>query len=172
MKENYGLIHAYYGKGVGKTTRAVGLAIRAAGAGKKVSFVQFMKSGDSSEVSILQSLENIDYFCPGKNEFIYCHEKPTSDQKNHALQAFEHSINCSNKDLLICDEILDAYLFGSLSLNNLMVLIDNKDKNLELILTGQCVPETILEKADYVTEFICVKHPYDLGVEARKGIEY
>jgi cob(I)alamin adenosyltransferase len=151
-----GLIHIYYGLGVGKTTRTVGLALRAAGCGILVDFVQFLKPGTSPEVAILKKIPNIRFWCPGKHPFIM--SKGT--QPVHF------------KQLLICDEILDTILFGLLEKERLLDLMERCKGKVELMMTGRTAPTELIEKADYVTELVQIKHPYYSGAKARRGIEY
>jgi len=168
-----GLFHICYGSGVGKTTRAVGLAIRAAGAGLRVDFVQFMKSGKSSEVALFDFIANIYYWCPGEHPFILS-RAPDGVHYEHAERAFECALNAINSgtNLLICDELLDTILFGLIKEKLVVEMIKKCRKRTELILTGRDASSKMLELADYVTEFVQVKHPYYSGARARKGIEY
>ena len=172
-KRSKGLVHAVFGTGPGKTSRAVGLAVRMVGAGGKVTFVQFMKSGDSAEVGVLKQLQGVEYLCPGKMPFILP-KGPKAEHIAHAKKAmdwsFEHSRN--ECDLLICDEILDALYFDLIKLEQLKELILGKREETELVLTGAYLPQGIAAISDYVTQLIQVKHPYYSGVDARKGIEY
>ncbi len=171
--EGLGLLHVYYGEGVGKTTRAAGLAIRAAGEGFKVVFVQFMKSGKSGEAKMLRNICNIDYFCPGPHPFILS-KGPDRVHFEHAERALLYAYN-SIKDgnhFLICDEILNTLIFGLLSEEDLISLADKCRGRIELIMTGRNVFPRLLGAADYVTEFVLKKHPYYRGVRARKGVEY
>ena len=168
-----GLVHVYYGQGVGKTTRAIGLAVRAAGEGLLVDFVQFLKSGTSAEVKTFERIENIRYWCPGKHPFIM--PKGTRPvHHHHAEEAYRMALEAIEKNsrVLICDEILDTILFGLLKEEQLLELADRCRNRVELVMTGRTAPPKILEAADYVTELVQVKHPYYKGARARKGIEY
>lgn len=169
----FGLIHAYYGSGVGKTTRAVGLAIRAAGEGYEVHFVQFMKSGNSGETSIFALVPNIRYWCPGEHPFILS-SGPQSEHYEHANKALTHARSVATKgtDLLVCDEILDTLTFGILQKERILELIAKCRGRVELVMTGRSAPSEILDQADYATEFVQIKHPYYSGSAARRGIEY
>jgi cob(I)alamin adenosyltransferase len=168
-----GLIHVYYGQGVGKTTRATGLAIRAAGSGLQVDIVQFMKSGNSAEVAIFKQIPNIRYHCPGKHPFIMS-SGPKPVHHEHAAKALEFAFEAVEKgtSLLICDEILDALLFDVLQKEIVIELIKKCKNHVELVMTGINAPAEILDLADYVTELVQVKHAYYNGARARKGIEY
>ena len=169
----FGLIHVYYGQGVGKTTRAVGLAVRAAGEGLEVHFVQFMKSGKSGETRIFSRIPNIHYWCPGDHPFILS-SGPQAEHFEHAAKALEYAVSAAGKEcqLLICDEILDTLIFDTLQKEAILELIEKCKGKVELVMTGRYAPSEIMEKADYATEFVQIKHPYYDGYVARKGIEY
>jgi len=171
--EGLGLIHIYYGEGVGKTTRAVGLALRAAGEGLNVDFVQFMKSGRSGEASMFKKIPNISYRCPGPHPFILS-KGPEPVHFQHASKALEyaHDAIVRSTDLLICDEILNTVLFGILPKDSLLELAHECKGKVELVMTGRDAFPQLIEIADYITEFLLRKHPYYRGAKARKGIEY
>ncbi|MCB2188578.1 MAG: cob(I)yrinic acid a,c-diamide adenosyltransferase [Deltaproteobacteria bacterium] len=168
-----GLVHAYYGQGAGKTSRVLGLAVRAAGAGLKVWFVQFMKSGNSSEARFLQNLPGITYRCPGKHPFVMS-SGPRDQHFHHAQEALAAAYEAveAQADVLICDEILNTLVFGILSVKQVLALVHRCRGEVELIMTGVDAPLEIKESADYVTEFVQRKHPYYAGQQARRGIEY
>jgi cob(I)alamin adenosyltransferase len=168
-----GLIHIYYGQGVGKTTRAAGLAIRAAGCGHQVDIVQFMKSGTSGEVAIYKQIPNIQYHCPGKHPFIMT-SGPRPVHHEHAAKALDFAFEAVERgtNLLICDEILDTIIFNVLKKEQVLELIKKCKNKIELVMTGINAPAEIMKMADYVTELVQVKHAYYSGARARKGIEY
>ena len=170
--EKYGLIHVFYGNGVGKTTRAVGLSVRAAGKGLKVHFVQFMKAGDSGEVAVLQKIENINYHCPGAHPFVINEPKPVHYE--HAAKAYQMACQAveDKPEMLVCDEILNAVFFGVLKVEQVLDLIGLCRGKIELVLTGRPPLPEIIEAGDYVTELVEIKHPYNTGVKPRYGIEY
>jgi cob(I)alamin adenosyltransferase len=167
-----GMIHVCYGRGPGKTTRSVGLAVRAAGAGLNVYFVQFMKSGDSAEVNVLSAVPGINYYCPGPHPFI-TPRGPEAVHLEHASNALSHAHEAveSGAGVLVCDEILNTLLFGVLTLESVMGLMERCRGKVELVMTGSDAPDDIIRTADYATEFIQKKHPYYEGVPARVGIE-
>ncbi len=171
--EGLGLVHIYFGEGVGKTTRAVGLALRAAGEGLKVAFVQFMKSGRSGEATMFKKIPNIKYLCPGTHPFILS-KGPEEIHYQHADRALEYAHNAinNNTDLLICDEILNTIVFGLLTKENLLHVVALCKGKIELVMTGRDAFPELMEVADYATEFVLRKHPYYRGTRARKGIEY
>lgn len=168
-----GLVHIYYGQGVGKTTRAVGLAIRAAGVGLKVNFIQFMKSGNSGEILIFANIPNIRYQCPGRHPFILS-RGPDRVHYEHASKAFGYALEAvaEGAQLLICDEILDTLIFGLLKEEQVRDLIEKCKGEIELVMTGANASWSLIEQADYVTEYKQIKHAYYAGAKARKGIEF
>lgn len=167
-----GLCHVVYGQGVGKTSRCVGLAVRAAGAGLKVFWVQFMKGPSSSETKSFARLDNITYHCPGPHPFIM-EQGPAQVHLDHAQNALAaaHKAVEQGAQLLVCDEILNTLLFKVLDLKDVLGLMELCRGKVELALSGVDAPPEIIEKADYVTELVQKKHPYYQGQEARKGIE-
>lgn len=135
--------------------------------------VQFMKSGNSSEVSIFKKIPNIRYWCPGKHPFIVT-SGPKQVHYEHAAKALSSAYEAIERgtNVLICDEILDALIFNVLAKESIVELIENCKTKIELVMTGVSAPADILGMADYVTELVQVKHAYYKGARARKGIEY
>jgi cob(I)alamin adenosyltransferase len=168
-----GFTHIYYGQGVGKTTRGVGLAIRAAGVGLKVNFVQFMKSGTSGEILIFANIPNIRYQCPGRHPFILS-RGPEAVHYEHAALAFRYAIEAveNGTQLLICDEIMNTLVFELLEKRQVIELLEMCRGKIELVMTGASAPADLVDRADYVTEFRQIKHPYYSGAKARRGIEF
>jgi len=169
-----GLLHVVYGQGVGKTSRCVGLAVRAAAAGLKVAWVQFMKDDTSSEVKLLRELPGVRYFCPGPHSFI-TKKGPDDTHRDHARRALQHACELVQKQqaqVLICDEILNTLLFKVLPLEDVLSLVELCRGRVELVMSGADVHPALLEAADYATELVQRKHPYYQGIEARKGIEF
>ena len=158
---------------VGKTTRAVGLAVRAAGHRCRVAFVQFMKAGTSGERQVFDQIPQVRYFCPGEHPFIMP-RGPGRVHFQHAEAALQFALEAAegNFHFLVCDEILNTLIFNLLPRERLLDLIDRCKNRVDLVFTGRSAPGDILEKADYATEMIQVKHPYYQGARARKGIEY
>ncbi|MBR0140363.1 MAG: cob(I)yrinic acid a,c-diamide adenosyltransferase [Firmicutes bacterium] len=170
-----GLVHIYCGDGKGKTTAAAGLAIRAAGAGKKVLFVQFFKDGTSSECEVLSKLDNITLTVCHKRYGLF--KRMSEDEKRKAAEDYGALLEKALKDapsfdLLVLDEAVSACNHGIIREEKLAAFIENKPEGLELVLTGRDPSERLLSLADYVTEMRKIKHPFDKGVPARKGIEY
>jgi cob(I)alamin adenosyltransferase len=149
------------------------LALRAAGSGIPVDFVQFLKSGTSAEVAVLKKIGNIRYWCPGKHPFIMS-KGPQPLHLDHAKKANEYALKAIENgcQILICDEILDTLLFDLLEKECLLDLMERCKGKVELVMTGRIAPTELIEKADYVTELVQIKHPYYNGAIARKGIEY
>ncbi len=172
MKSNLGKIHIYTGSGKGKTTAALGLALRAAGAGFKVYIVQFLKGQDYSELKSLKAIKKIIVKRFGEKTFI--HKIGTNPDKIAAIDALEWSkkvLNSNNFDVVILDEIFLVVFFKLISVSDLKKLIQKKPMNVELVLTGRKAPKEIIKLADYVTEMKEIKHPYQKGLQARRGIE-
>ncbi len=168
-----GLIHIYCGDGKGKTTSATGLAVRSAGAGMKVFFARLMKGNYSSELKILEYIPEITVRSCDRNygfsfrmsekdkaEITECHNKMLSE-------AFS-----SESDVIVLDEFFSAYNCCLLDTALARSLIENKNPDTELILTGRNPAPEFLELADYISEIACIKHPYSSGIKARRGIEY
>lgn len=172
-----GMIHIYTGEGKGKTTAAMGLALRAAGHGKRVLIIQFLKGRDSGEIAALAPFPAIairrnskDY---GFFRFLSGEEQQALTAEHDAALHYACEQACAGKcDLLILDEALAAYNLGALDRARLDELLLHKPSDLELVLTGRDAPPHMLPLADYVTELRNVKHPYDRGIGAREGIEY
>ena len=170
-----GLIHIYCGDGKGKTTAAVGLTLRSAGAGNRVVFTQFFKDGSSSEISLLRQIPGISVLhADTVGGFWKC---MTTEQQAQASRDYTElfHIACErakNMDLLVLDEVISACNHGTVPEEALLEFLQNKPENLEVVLTGRNPSEALLAQADYVTEMKKIKHPFDHGVLARKGIEY
>lgn len=173
-----GLIHYYFGDGKGKTTAALGLAVRAAGSNKKVVIVQFLKDWKSSEINALSNLQNIIVLRGKASKKNFAFEmtdeekKATKEIHNKNLEKALELQREGKCDLLVLDEGADAYDLRLLDTKVFKNLLENKPKALELVITGHKLIESILEQADYVTNMQKVKHPFDMGVLARKGIEF
>jgi cob(I)alamin adenosyltransferase len=173
-----GLIHVYYGDGKGKTTAALGLALRAAGCGKNVAVVQFLKGWTCGEHKALPQLENIMIFRgkPANGKFVRDmsdEEKlETKASQDESLKKALNLVSNGQCDVLILDEVIDAHRLGVLDTELFENLVYNKPDTLELVITGHNPDARILERADYVTEMVKRKHPYDEGINARQGIEY
>ena len=171
--EQTGLLHIYTGDGQGKTTAALGLALRACGAGLRVMIVQFLKGRDTAELTSLAQLGipvvrgTADKFVPAMTPAE--REDCRRQQRACLAQARAKAPEC---DLLVLDEAFGAVSAGMLSLGELTDFVGHKPAHTELVLTGRDAPESLTARADYVSEIRCVRHPYDRGISARRGIEY
>ncbi len=170
-----GCIHIYCGDGKGKTTAAVGLSVRAAGSGMKVLFCQCMKDGSSSELSQLEALGIRTLTCPKKLGFYW---KMNDTQKAEAKAAYTELFRRAVKavteescDLLVIDEFMSACRYGWIDRKEALEFLVHRPEKLEVVLTGRDPEADFLELADYVTEMKKVKHPFEHGLPARKGIE-
>jgi len=169
-----GLIHVYTGPGKGKTTAALGLGLRATGAGLKVHMIQFMKGRRYSEIDAIEHLPNFTVSQHGRDEFV-SKENPEQVDIKMAQEglAFAKKIIIDNSfDLIILDEINVALDFNLIALNDALDLIESKSKKLELILTGRYAHPEIIKRADLVSEILEIKHPYQKGIQSRKGIDF
>lgn len=172
-----GLIHIYCGDGKGKTTAAVGLAVRAAGSGMKVHFVHFLKGSPTSEIAALEKIQNITIRRCDKD---YGFTFTMSDEDKAAITACHDRLlaealglmESGGADMVILDEFNAAYACGLLDKELADRLVLDKPADIELVLTGRDPQPKFVEAADYVSEILAVKHPYSRGIEARKGIEF
>lgn len=171
------MVHIYYGDGKGKTTAAIGLAVRAAGSRMKVLFVQFLKTEFSGERHTLSHTENISLsFAPVELKFTFDMDE---NEKAKAAKIFRKIFDDSvtkvfteKYDMVVFDEIFSAIEADMISEHDVYEFVSNAPKNLEVVMTGHNPPERILELADYITEMKKIKHPFDRGVTARFGIEF
>jgi len=167
-------IHVYTGNGKGKTTAAFGLALRAAGAGMKVFIGQFVKGKPYNEnIAIARYLKNITVQQYGLGCFIV--NTPTDDDIRAArkgLDEISEIIKAGKHDLVIMDEVNIALYYKLFDVHLLTEIMKTKPDHVELVLTGRYAPQEIIDMSDLVTEMKEVKHYYQQGVEARKGIEY
>ena len=176
-----GFVQVFYGNGKGKTTSALGTVLRACGNNYKVHLVQFMKNGASTleeqipgEIKALSKFESFSFKRFGLGDW-YIKNKNHQKHKEKVEEALKHLSSCFKEDydVIIADEILYAVQLGLLEESQILELINSKPKDKELILTGSHQPfPNIFEHADLVTEVKKIKHPYDKGILARKGIEY
>lgn len=171
-----GMVQVYTGNGKGKTTAALGLALRSMGHGYKVFMLQFMKgSKDYGELQAAEKyLPNLIIVQSGLETFV-SKENPSQadiDLARQGLETAKKVISEGHYDIVILDEINVALDFNLIDLDEVIDMVRNKPAHVELILTGRYVPEKIAELADLISEVSLVKHPYYKGVPARKGIEY
>lgn len=166
------MIHVYCGNGKGKTTAALGLAVRAAGAGMKVCFTQFMKGSPTSELTSLEYIPGIDVIRCDKN-YGFFNQMTENDKSEITLchNKILESAFCGKYDLIVLDELFAAYNYNLIDKEYAKEAVFN-EKKAEVILTGRDPEEEFIQHADYVSRIEAVKHPYEKGVMARKGIEY
>ena len=168
-----GYVQVYTGNGKGKTTAALGLAVRALGAGKKVFIGQFAKSKHYSELeTISRLLKDITIRQYGLGCFIF--EKPTDDDIRAAkagLKEIEGIIDSNEYDVIILDEANIAVYYNLITVNELITVIEKRNDKTEIIITGRYATQEIIDFADLVTEMKEIKHYYQQGVQARVGIE-
>ena len=170
-----GLVQVFTGEGKGKTTAALGTVIRALGHGLRVYIVYFMKGGyPGGERDILSRLPNVTMASFGSLEFIDpANVNPEEkEQARQALAAAREAMLSGSYDLVVLDEVNLAVAWKLVELDEVIRLISDKPWDVELILTGRQADARLVQLADLVTEMLKIKHPYDEGITARKGIEY
>jgi cob(I)alamin adenosyltransferase len=169
-----GLVQIYTGEGKGKTTAALGLALRACGHGLKVFLAQFVKGRDYGELASLKRFADLVQVRQyGRKGFI--HGQPAAEDFELARKGWQEVQEVAARggyDLLILDEIGIALFYRMLDVEEVRKFVLGKPVGLELVLTGRRIPEDLFELADLVTEMREIKHYYARGIEARKGIEY
>lgn len=171
-----GYIQVYTGNGKGKTTAAFGLALRAAGRGKRTYMAQFMKKGEYGElIAVKKYLSRaivVEQF--GLPEFHYTGEKVTEEERQAAqtgIDAAKKAMFSGNYDIVILDEVNILLHFKIVKIESILEIIEKKPDSIELILTGRMAPKEILDKADLITDMKEVKHYFQKNVPARLGIE-
>jgi cob(I)alamin adenosyltransferase len=182
-----GLVQVYMGAGKGKTTAALGLAVRAAGHGLRTCFVQFMKTGwESGERAALAKLApEIEVHVFGAAEWgdrtqaspdtPWWGLPPSEEDRAQAREAFEFARRAATGgdwDIVVLDEVFAAVKYGLVSVEDILGLMRAKSPRVELVLTGREAPPEVVAAADLVTDMQAVKHTFEQGLEARKGIEY
>lgn len=174
IKTGLGMVHVITGEGRGKTTAALGLALRAIGRGLKAYIIQFMKGFEYGEVLAAKKLESLEVKQFGRAEFV-SKKKPEKIDIVYAVEALKHARKVTNSeeyDIVVLDEINVALDFKLVEIDEVVKLIKEKPINVELVLTGRNAPKELIELADYVSDVKDIKHPYKEGVKARKGIDY
>ena len=169
-----GLVQVYTGNGKGKTTAALGLALRAVGHGMKVLMIQFMKGNQYGELESAKKLSPCLIIKQVGRETFISKSNPDPKDLQLAQEGFliaKKAIQNKEYDIVILDEINLAIDYALIPVKDLLQLIDSKPETVELILTGRNVRREILQRADLVTEMVDRKHYYDRGVPAREGIE-
>ena len=169
--EKHGLIMVHTGDGKGKTTAALGLAMRAWGDGLRVLILQFIKGGWN--YGELKTIEELGKLSEGRIRVEQCGKGFTNKAAAHeALEKAEEALTNGQWDLVILDEMNYAVKYELVTEDEMMALLDKKPADLHVVLTGRDACDALIERADLVTEMHLVKHPYDQGVKAQKGIEF
>ena|SRR5690554_1487323 len=167
-----GYVHVYTGNGKGKTTAALGLAVRAVCAGKKVYFAQFIKGMEYSELKCVNYLPNLEIHQFGRDCFIV--NEPTQkdiDIAKEGLEVCAQVLAEGKYDLVVLDELNIATLYKLFTVEEVLEILDNRAHHVEVVVTGRYASPRLIEYADLVTEMKEVKHYYQKGVPAREGIE-
>ncbi len=169
-----GLVMVFTGDGKGKTTAAVGQAMRALGHGYRVYMIHFMKGRDYGEFLAASSIPNLTIVKAGRDSFVNRDDPDPVDvdlARDGFLQA-EKAVVSGDYDLVVLDEINVAVDYGLIKENELLDLIKKKPENVSIILTGRCASPEVVKAADMVSEVLAIKHHYEKGAECCKGIEY
>lgn len=177
MKLERGLVHIYTGDGKGKTTAALGVALRALGWGIKVTMVQFIKGYQNlGEIKFAEQYPknfSIKQFSLDLARDIDGAKVVSRQQEaQHAFEYAVEAVMSSDFDLVILDELAVAVNYGLIDVESVVKLIKNKPVNVELVITGRGALKELVDAADYVTEMHLVKHPYENGIQARPAIDY
>jgi len=170
-----GLVQVYTGNGKGKTSAAFGLALRAIGRGLKVYIIQFIKGGfDYGELYVVDKLPNLKLKAFGQGKFVtqFPPSKKDVEIAKEALELAKKIVKSGEYDIVILDEINVAMSLRLIKTEEVVNMIKEKPKNVELVLTGRYAPKEIIDIADLVTEMKEIKHPFQKGISPRKGIEF
>ena len=171
------MLHVYYGDGKGKTTAAIGLAVRALGCGQKVCLVQFLKGRGTGEVDFLENTPGLTIL-RGKTASCFTfqmNEGQKAECARRQAEIFAEGVAMARQgrcELLVLDEVLDAVRLGFLPEDALREVAGQSELPAEVVVTGRGPAPWLLEAADYVTHMVKEKHPYDRGILARRGVEY
>lgn len=171
-----GLIHIYHGNGKGKTTTAVGLAVRAAGAGMRVAFIQLMKDGTSAELGVLKKIDRIEVYVI-QNPYGFTWNMTDDDRiklrmkNDKAIKSMIKAVKEELYQMLVIDELMSAYQGEFVDKAAVLELMHLCKGTTELVLTGRNPAKELLSRADYITEMKNERHPYEKGIHARAGIE-
>ncbi len=172
-----GLVHIYTGDGKGKTTAAMGLVVRAAGYEMNICILQFLKGRQTGEKTVLEKIPGVTYRRANTSTkfTIQMSDEEETNLKEEIKTSWlklKETVKKGEYDLIILDEIMAVINNGFLPLQEVIELIDKKQEELELVMTGRNAPEELMQLADYVTEMKLVKHPYTRNIPARRGIEF
>ena len=167
-----GLVHLYWGEGKGKTTAAMGLALRALGNGCRVVVVQFLKGADTGEIPLLRQLGAQVYRGKAGQKFVF----QMNEEEKAATRALQNenlkaALDCP-ADLLVLDEACAAWELNMVDRDLLEQAVRHRPAGQEVVLTGRRPAPWMEDLADYSTEMRCWRHPYEKGAQARKGVEF
>lgn len=171
------MVIVYTGEGKGKTTAALGLALRASGYKKKVLIVQFGKLSFSGEIEGIKKLSPYVKLIQGGKGFVKIlnDQLPLSEHRKTARQTFDklyREVLSDKWNVVIADEIVGAVAARLLKISDVLGLINSKPQKVDLVLTGHHAPKQVIDKADLVTEMSSIKHPFTKGGLAKVGIDY
>jgi len=167
-----GLVQVYTGDGKGKTTAALGQAMRACAQGLKVIFIQFLKTQPGGEHFFTDKYKSFEIIQFGKGDLFKKDDEELLKETRSAYEFAVSALSGGKYDMVVLDEIFIAHWRGLVSLPQILDLIKMKPDNVELILTGRKAPQEVVRRADLVTEMLMIKHPFSEGIHQRKGIEY
>ena len=168
-----GRVHIYCGEGKGKTSAALGLALRACGAGLQVTVARFLKDAHSGEVAALSHLPGVRLLpAPDRMKFLWDMTEEEKSACAKDCQALLRAAIDTPCDVMILDEIIPAIGTGLIPENMLLTFLDQAGPRPEVVLTGRDPSPALLKRADYISEILCRRHPYNDGLPARRGIEY
>ena len=180
-RQGYGLIQLIHGHGKGKTTSALGLAIRCAGAGKRVLMVYFDKGGNThySERAVLDGIDAIDYVVTGRDRidpvtgrFDFAILDIDKEEARRGLECVKEAVMSTEYDLVVLDEINSTVDLGMLDEENVLEVLRLKGENIEIMMTGRNPPQGFLDAAHLITEMKLERHYFYSGVQAREGLDY
>ncbi len=171
------MIHAYMGEGKGKTTSAMGLALRASGRSKSVVIAQFLKGNTSGEILQFENIDGVQIFkLPEDIPFVFQMseevKQKTLNEHNRIFQKAVHFVNAGYCEVLVLDELSAAIETNLIATQKVRNFLESIPADIEVIITGRNMPHWILDCADYVTEMVLKKHPFNNGCLAREGIEF
>ena len=169
------MLHIYCGDGKGKTTCAMGLAVRAAGHGRKVVVAQFLKGDNSGERAVLEDLPTVECLpVPKTIKFVFAMDEKEKGATMDQMTGFFHQAVqlAQDSDLLVLDELCAAVSTGMVPLAEVLSFLDSRPDGLEVVITGRDPAPELEERADYITEMRKIRHPFDRGVDAREGVEW
>ena len=167
-----GLIQIYTGDGKGKTTAALGIALRASGHGLKVIFIQFIKGIATGEHKFIQKYLPFEIVQLSSGNCFQKNGEQLGKEVKQTLEFTREILLGSKYDMVILDEIFIALSQNLITTKDIMDLLDMKPDTVELVLTGRNAPPEIVQRADLVTEMLMIKHPFNEGITGRLGIEY